>query len=201
MTLTVPAPFDTVVPYASIRGCRSINWTFTTPGQLCRNSYDSAWVAVAEVHAMRGEPLRIECQRRFEQRGRWDRDRFTDTARKRLHALLVPVVARYGFHRAWTELHLGGLDRNADHADKTADEYRDRAAWYTAQADLTRMLADGTAELRPLCDPIEVKVPRQGGSAWAGVWEHRSSHAEIVVDGVRLGWMVDDGTIAPEVDR
>lgn len=201
-TLTLPLPEylnDAGTPTAHIEyGCRHIGWTLTDPGELHRNRFTWAHIGVREGVEWRGEPLYVTTQRRTSDTS-YVRTSFTEAARVRLQAEVVPVIARYGFDRLWTELSrdISGF-RSATAARAEAAEARRVADWWDLKAEVTEMHELGVTELKLIeKDPhirtaqVRVAHPHGRGTTYEPVV------AEVVANGERVGWMLRTGGLVP----
>lgn len=199
-TLTLPdyllaagAP-STCIQY----GRRHIGWTLTEPGELYRNRFDWAHIEVYEGYEWRGEPLHVRTQRRTSAASHV-RPGFTDAARTRMQAEIIPVVARYGFDRLWTELSRSVPSfRSASNARAEAAECRQIADWWDLKAELTELHELGVTEMR-LVDrdehgrAMQVQVAHPYGRGMT----HEPVVGEILASGERVGWMLRTGELVP----
>lgn len=202
MTLTLPAPFDTVTPGPYFDyGKRTVCWSLRTPGVLHRNQFSMAWFDITERVPFKGEPLWLSATRRPPDANH-ARVSFTDSARAALARQLLPVVARYGFDRWWTELHQAKTAAMADgnnlgrtHAVKVVE-------WYDVQAELVAMHADGMLEMRPLTveqatrahgNGYTVDIPQSRGTTTCS----QRAGGSLWLNGEQVGWLGTDGTLLP----
>jgi hypothetical protein len=195
--LDLPEPFASAEVGAEVEySHRKVGWTLYGPGDIHRNRYEIAWVEIREDRPWRGEPLYLSATRRPPGTS-YSRVSFTDKARDQLHAELVPVVARYGFTRLWSELHAAKATAVRDRS--AAAEARRIARWWDTKGDLAEMERDGVLEFRPLrVEPYD-RTPRQRMPAQnpSGMtWEEVT--AEALHDGHRVGWVTRTGVVIPD---
>lgn len=196
--LVVPAPFDTAPMAAHVEhGRRKVEWTLEASGELHRNRYVRAWVEVRETEPWRGDRLALSATRRPTDGSSWARVGFTPAACHRLHEVLVPAVARYGFNRLWAGLH--GARARPDEARRGADAARAEAAWWDTKADLSEMHAAGAIELRPLGPEFGPREFTQEVACQYGDRRKREPvAAEAHLNGGRVGWVTRRGELIPD---
>lgn len=195
--LALPAPLtgEPVGGYVQYSH-RYLSWGPLPAGEYARNRWDMAWVEVREDRPWKGEPLWLTAYRRPPGHG-ISRVPFTDKGRDTLHAEVVPVIARYGFDRLWTEAR--GASAAVGVAERNARDARVEAAWFDAKATVQSMLADGLVEFRPAAGangrPLTVRVVNPH-SPQRRTWDFVA--AEALVAGERVGWVTRDGDVVPE---
>jgi hypothetical protein len=180
-------------------GKRQLSWSIDQPGEIARNQFAYAWFDVTEREPWKGEPLWLSATRRMPT-DTTARTSFTDKGREAVAALVLPVIARYGFTRAWIDAH--GQRGNPAADRDAADEARRHAAWWTQKAELAEWHAEGLLSFRPVDPdpksyasryPTVKVVPRwHGGSPWEEVT------AEALMDGERVGWITKDAQLVPD---
>lgn len=194
--LALPEPFASADMGAHTSyGRRQVCWNIAGPGELFRNRYERCWVDVEEREPWRGEPLWLHATRRPQADASWQRVGFTDRGREALAALLLPLVARYGFSRLWLDLHRLKGDQGAREAMARAER---EAMWWMHRSDLQAMHAEGLIEFRPHrdpdgCRPLTVPVL----SAHHQPPSYENVAASAVVDGEQVGWITTTGNLVP----
>lgn len=190
--LVLPAPLDGAEPGAWVEyGKRTLSWGPLPEGSFARNTWAMAWVDVSEREPWRGEPLWLYASRRRDES--WSREPFTDTARRKLHDLVVPQIARYGFHRLWVERRRARTSAEADlvnarAAGRVARWWQDKAA-----------LADLDLDLRPpRRDPDRRHPTVLVARAYApSVTERVDVIGEAWYEGEQIGWVTGSGEVVP----
>lgn len=180
---------------------RLIAWTLTEPGELHRNRYQWAHITVHEQTPWRGEPLSVRAERRTSTTS-YARESFTDAARQKMHAEIVPVVARYGFDRMWTELSRNvSAFRSAHAARAEAVEARRTAEWWDLKAELIEMHEMGAVEFVPVDDDSARHGRRRVTVRVAHPHQQRFSHehpaARVMCESDQVGWVLDSGELVP----
>jgi hypothetical protein len=201
VTLTLPAPFDQVDIGAHLdRGRRSLTWRLEGPGQIVRNGYEMAWFDVTERDPFRGEPLWLSATRRPLGRSNYGRQGFTDAGRKALSEFVLPVIARYGFDRAWTELHRTKAAKIVEAAAAGEQEALWVAGWWRTQAELAHMLADGLLRFE-VVDETYGRWPTVAVMDRSGRRDRQDVVAAAMLDGEQVGWMTRHGDLVPLEDQ
>lgn len=197
MTLVLPAPFTGCEIGAHLEhGRRQLTWRIEGPGQLARNGFEMAWFDVAERDPFRGEPLWLSATRRPLGQESYGRQGFTDRGREHVAHLVLPVIARYGFDRAWSEAHQAKAHKIIDSAKAGEAEALWVAEWWRAQADLAHMLADGALRFRA-CEQGLGRWPTVAVMDRAGRRDRRDVVAAALLDGEQVGWMTRHGDLVP----
>lgn len=204
MTLALPDYLPEQAAATTQHGRRVIAWTITDPGEIHRNQYRWARIAVTEREPWKGEPLWLSAQRRTSPTSHIASS-FTDKARDRMHTDIVPVVARRGFTAMWLDLHRSPSRwRSAEQARAEADDAALVVEWWRAKAELLDMHTDGLLDFLPVErvplgeHPVTVRVCRSHDRQWT----HEHPVAAAFLDGEQVGWMLDSGELVPtEVTR
>lgn len=202
MTLTLPVPFAECRPGPYFEyGKRTVCWSLKAPGVLHRNQFSMAWFDITERQPFKGEPLWLTATRRPPDANH-ARVPFTDPARDALSRTLLPVVARYGFDRWWTELHQAKTTAMADSNERGRAHALQVVAWYDVQAELVAMHAEGLLELRPLTteqasrghgNGYTVDIPQSRGTTTCS----QRAGGSLWLNGEQVGWLGTDGTLLP----
>lgn len=173
---------------------RVISWSTMKPGEILRNSFQAAWVEVWEMEQWKGEPLWLGASRRTSNSS-YVRSGFTDRARKTLHEVIVPAVARHGFGRLWEQ----GFDPVKGYSDRQLDEAEKYLLWCQQRRELEELFREGMIELRPVSRQANGRTHQQV-SVYHGIRTNgslQSVSAEARLDGEQIGWLTDRGVLVP----
>jgi len=193
--LELPDPFASVEVGAYMEhGRRQLTWRLMEPGTLHRNAYAMAWFEVKEWEAFRGDRLSLWATRRTTPEG--TRETFTDAAREALSRQILPVIARYGFDRAWTEAHAQKAARAARGHAQAIEEAQAVVEWYRCQADLDEAHAAGLIEFRPLAPSLHQSTSVVAQSTTGR--RREDVIAQALLHGDQVGWLTRGGDLVPD---
>lgn len=199
-SLVLPAPFDQVTDFGAwiTYGKRKVAFSvIDQPGVFARNQYQSMWVDIEEREPWRGEPLWVSPSRRPPGTS-FAREPFTEPARKAMSDLLLPVVARYGFDRWWTELHQGSKRMAAN--EQALEDAVAIVDWWRRRNELAEMWSMGLLSARPIVrdtyrrGPMVTQLRTYGRGTDSNLV---APVAELWADGGQVGWLTEDSEVVP----
>lgn len=196
----LPEYLEDITPVASTEySCRAISWTLTEPGSLYRNTYTYAWLRVRESSGWTGERLYLSPSRRITE-GSYSRQPFTDAARTKMQAEILPCLAR-NFGEIWLELSRATTRySNPEQSQSEAKSLRDAAEWWDRRAELIEMHTLAMLEFKPMsATNIDARRPLQVQCLHSH--NQRSTYevpaAAAYLEGEQVGWMLTNGELVP----
>lgn len=186
-------PWDGVKPSSIVsNGKRSIVWTAKGPDVWLRNQYVIAWLEVTEGHRWQGDPGSVFLTRRISDGD--ERRAWTQAAVAQLRESVRSYVDDVGFELLWWE----NREPRAASVDSMVVEAEKLLDWWQRTSVANRMVDDGSAQVRHLgrfeSRALQTAL-RPSRAGWGG-WETVGICAEVIgSDGVRAGWVTDDGHV------
>ena len=164
---------------ASFRnGKREIHWRWVNTGLAGCQPSEMVWLSALELEPWRCEPLRIHPSRRTSA----GRTGFPDAARKKIVAATLAHIGG-GFDAIWRSLWSPG---DGSHERESAERERKRASWWLDRLTLVELVADGVATMVPM-GAARISMPNG----------YQQAATSIVVDGEAVGFLTNDGDMAP----